>query len=92
MKKIDRVGTVETPHCPYCGGPARCAACGQTCSEAGGLTENELCVGCATNKKGGKNMKKCNHNYTAILTIKGTIMQEIICRDCREVLGLLGPF
>ncbi len=33
--------------CPYCGGPARCANCGRTCTEAGGLTPNGLCAGCA---------------------------------------------
>jgi len=33
--------------CPYCGGPDRCANCGRTCSEVGGLTPEGLCAGCA---------------------------------------------
>ena len=34
-------------HCPYCEGAPVCKGCGITCQEAGGLTEEGLCAGCA---------------------------------------------
>ena len=34
--------------CMYCGGPTACKVCGITCEEAGGLTEDGLCAGCAS--------------------------------------------
>jgi len=37
--------------CMYCGGPVACKVCGITCWEAGGLTDEGLCAGCAVRNK-----------------------------------------
>jgi len=68
MKK-DRIGSAYNPRCPYCGGPARCACCGQTCREVGGLTDEGLCAGCSAKKAATERKKEITDEFWPYLFI-----------------------